>query len=53
MYIATVDQGKSSTRTALWDAEGDLVSEATAPCELEWPEPLWAQIDPFAGAADA
>ena len=45
MYIVTVDQGTSSTKTALWDAAGDLVSEATASYELERPEPLWAQID--------
>lgn len=45
MYIVTVDQGTSSTKTALWDAEGDLVSEATASYELERPKPLWAQID--------
>jgi len=45
MYIVTVDQGTSSTKTALWGAAGDLVSEATASYELERPEPLWAQID--------
>ncbi len=53
MYIVTVDQGTSSTKTALWAAAGDLVSEATASYELERPEPLWAQIDPFAGNVDA
>jgi xylulokinase len=45
VYIVTVDQGTSSTKTVLWDAGGDLVAEATAPYDLERPEPLWAQID--------
>jgi len=45
MYIVTVDQGTSSTKTALWDADGGLVSEASASYDLERPEPLWAQID--------
>jgi len=45
VYIVTVDQGTSSTKTALWDAGGDLVAEATASYDLERPEPLWAQID--------
>lgn len=45
MYILTIDQGTSSTKTALWNAEGGLVAEATAPCELDRPKPLWAEID--------
>ncbi len=45
MYIVTVDQGTSSTKTALWDADGALVSEASGSYDLERPEPLWAQID--------
>ncbi|MGZ8437187.1 MAG: xylulokinase [Candidatus Limnocylindrales bacterium] len=45
MYIVTIDQGTSSTKTALWDAAGGLVAEATAPYELDRPQPLWAEID--------
>ena len=45
MYIVTIDQGTSSTKTALWDAGGDLVAEATASYELHRPKPLWAEID--------
>ena len=46
MYIVTIDQGTSSTKTALWDPEGGVVAEASAPYELDRPSPLWAQIDP-------
>lgn len=45
MYILTIDQGTSSTKTALWNAEGGLVAEATAAYELDRPKPLWAEID--------
>ncbi|NTU84315.1 MAG: hypothetical protein HGA45_33965, partial [Chloroflexales bacterium] len=46
MYIVTVDQGTSSTKTALWTTEGDLVAEAALAYDLDRPAPLWAQIDP-------
>lgn len=46
MYIVTIDQGTSSTKTALWDEEGGLVAQASAPYDLERPEALWAEIDP-------
>ncbi|HEX7949968.1 MAG TPA: FGGY family carbohydrate kinase [Candidatus Limnocylindrales bacterium] len=45
MYIVTIDQGTSSTKTALWDSGGGLLAEATAAYELHRPEPLWAEID--------
>lgn len=45
MYIVTIDQGTSSTKTALWDPEGRLVAEAAAAYELDRPRPLWAEID--------
>jgi xylulokinase len=45
VYIVTIDQGTSSTKTAIWDASGGLVAEAAAPYELSRPEPLWAEID--------
>jgi sugar (pentulose or hexulose) kinase len=46
MHVLTVDQGTSSLKTALWDAEGGLVAEASAPYDLDRPRPLWAEIDP-------
>ncbi len=46
MYVLTVDQGTSSTKTALWDAAGGLVAEAHASYELDRPSALWAEIDP-------
>jgi xylulokinase len=45
MYIVTIDQGTSSTKTALWDSGGGLVADATAAYELDRPKPLWAEID--------
>jgi xylulokinase len=46
MHILTVDQGTSSTKTALWDSSGGLVAEASAAYELHRPSALWAEIDP-------
>ena len=46
MYIVTIDQGTSSTKTALWDAEGGVVAEASVPYDLDRPSALWAEIDP-------
>ncbi len=45
-YILTIDVGTSSTKTALWDSAGTLLSEASAAYSLHRPDPLWAQIDP-------
>ena len=46
MYIVTVDQGTSSTKTALWDSGGVPVAEATAAYDLERPDAVRAEIDP-------
>ena len=46
MYIVTVDQGTSSTKTALWDARGVPLAEATAAYRLERPDAVRAEIDP-------
>ncbi|HSW41168.1 MAG TPA: FGGY family carbohydrate kinase [Patescibacteria group bacterium] len=45
MYIVTIDQGTSSTKTALWDPDGRLVAEASATYDLDRPAALWAEID--------
>jgi xylulokinase len=46
MHVLTIDQGTSALKAALWDAGGGLVAEAAAPCELDRPQPTWAEIDP-------
>ncbi len=46
MHVLTIDQGTSSTKTALWDADGGLLAEASAPYLLDRPYPLWAEIHP-------
>jgi xylulokinase len=44
--ILTIDVGTSSTKTALWDAEGAILAESSAVYSLHRPEPLRAEIDP-------
>lgn len=43
--ILTIDVGTSSTKTALWDDAGHLVTETSYAYALRRPEPLWAEID--------
>ena len=45
MYIVTVDNGTSSTKTVLWSAEGDALAEAEKAYALDMPRPLWAEIE--------
>jgi xylulokinase len=45
MYIVTVDNGTSSTKTVLWTAAGVPVAEAERAYSLHRPHPLWAEID--------
>lgn len=44
-HIITIDVGTSSTKTALWNDNGSVVSEATQSYPLHRPERLWAEID--------
>ena len=46
VHIVTIDQGTSSTKTAIWDSEGRLVAEASASYDLDRPAALWAEINP-------
>lgn len=46
MYIVTVDQGTSSTKAAVWEAEGRVLASSAATYELERPSAVRAQIDP-------
>src|SRR5690242_19523470 len=45
MYIVTVDNGTSSTKTVLWTAEGVPVAETERAYSLHRPYPTWAEID--------
>jgi xylulokinase len=45
MYVITVDQGTSSTKTVLWSAEGTTVSAAECSYTLVRPDALHAEID--------
>ena len=44
-HIVTIDVGTSSTKTALWDADGNILAEAAQSYPLHRPDPLWAEID--------
>ena len=44
-YLLTIDNGTSSTKTALWDADGRLVAEAEQATPIRRPQPVWAEID--------
>lgn len=44
-YLIAVDVGTSSTKTALRDVEGRLISEASAAYSVDRPFPAWAEID--------
>jgi xylulokinase len=44
-YILTFDIGTSSTKTALWDEDGQAVAHASYAYSLSRPEPHWAEMD--------
>src|SRR5512140_1886846 len=44
-YLIAVDVGTSSTKTALRDAGGRLLAEATAEYPVHRPYPAWAEMD--------
>src|SRR5512133_4111042 len=43
--ILSVDVGTSSTKTALRNAEGRLLAEASAGYSVHYPYPAWAEMD--------
>lgn len=45
-YLITLDVGTSSTKTALWTDNGNMLAEAEYAYPLHRPDPLWAEIDP-------
>ncbi len=44
-YLIAVDVGTSSTKTALRDADGRLLAEASADYRVQRPYPAWAEMD--------
>ena len=44
-YLVTIEVGTSSTKTALWDDNGNILAEAAQAYSLHRPDPLWAEID--------
>lgn len=44
-YLIAVDVGTSSTKTALRDASGRLLAEASAEYAVQRPYPAWAEMD--------
>lgn len=44
-YIVGVDIGTSSTKTALWREDGELIAEATEAYPLSRPHPAWAEME--------
>ncbi len=45
MYIVTVDNGTSSTKTVLWTEEGAPLAESERASSLHRPQPPWAEMD--------
>ncbi|OGO14996.1 MAG: xylulose kinase [Chloroflexi bacterium RBG_13_68_17] len=45
-YLIGVDLGTTGTKTALFDAEGNLVAEAYEESKLYYPRPGWVEQDP-------
>lgn len=44
-YIIAVDIGTSSTKTALWRADGTFLADAAKEYSISHPFPTWAEID--------
>ena len=45
MYYVAVDMGTSSTKTALWKDNGELVAQAVASYPLQRPRAAWAEMN--------
>lgn len=45
-YVLALDEGSSSARAVLVDADGTIVSEAAAPIQALYPQPSWVELDP-------
>jgi len=45
-YILALDEGTSSARAALYDAEGRCVGIQSCPVEARYPQPGWVEQDP-------
>jgi len=47
-YILAFDQGTTSSRTIVWDAEGNICGRATQEFKQIYPKPGWVEHDPEA-----
>lgn len=45
-YVLALDEGTSSARAVLVDADGELVADARASFTLRYPHPGWVEVDP-------
>ncbi len=45
-YILSLDEGSSSARAVIMDAEGRTVGEASRPIEAMFPHPGWVELSP-------
>ena len=47
-YILALDQGTTSSRAMLFDAQGQIVASAQQELALVYPQPGWVEVDPEA-----
>ena len=45
-HVVGLDMGTSGIKAVLLSASGDLVAEATAPLQIQRPQPLWSEQAP-------
>ncbi len=45
-YVIALDQGTTSSRAIIFDAAGNIVSQAQYPFEQHYPKPGWVEHDP-------
>ncbi|MEY2915801.1 MAG: hypothetical protein RL454_730, partial [Actinomycetota bacterium] len=45
-YILALDEGSSSARAVIIDAEGQIVSQASRSIEALFPHPGWVELSP-------
>ena len=45
-YVLALDQGTTGTRSIIFDADGNIVSNAYAPLKQIYPQPGWVEHDP-------
>ena len=43
MFILALDQGTTNTKALIFNADGGVVSQASASCQTDYPQPGWAE----------